>query len=287
MRKHYYAFGEPCADGSHGIQPVTHSDSLRKGTIGHSILGNYYINMMNGYSVDQSYERAFLATQQEFIGTSPDLEAAGLMAEATIITRNYINRYGQIDADDWEPLAIEREFEVPLNVYDLDLTFVFKPDGIFRQKKTGKVWIWDHKFLYNFYQESTLAIQPQMTRYAMGLKRLGYDVHGALYNMLSTRPNVKTNPFARLEKPLSEVAMKRYWDEMIQSARGIQELKAMPNKFWEEGARRTASDFNCKHCPFLDLCSSDLEERPGRKLLVENFYEPNTYGYGKEEKVSV
>lgn len=278
-RKHYYAFGEPMADGSRGMQAKTHSDSLRKGTLGHLFLSNYYDSIMAGHPVTSSEEYAISVG---IVNLDPaDTGGAQIFADTAAIFRNYISRYGETDLKEWEPLAIEKEFRLEVGVNN---TLAFKPDGIFREKATGKIYIWDHKFLYNFYQDRTLPIMPQMTRYAAALRHLGYQIHGAMYNMLSTRPNVKTKPFERLVKPLNGAAMDRFWNEMIIASQEIRDIKAGDPVAWKDNAPRTASDFNCKNCPFLDVCIADLEDRPGRHLMVKTFYEPNSYGYSENKE---
>ena len=39
------------------------------------------------------------------------------------------------------------------------------------------------------------------------------------------------------------------------------------------------SSFNCQHCSFLSLCTTDINGYAGRDLLIRSMYEPNTYGY--------
>lgn len=284
-RKHYYAFGQPVKfDGveSHGIEPLTHSDSLRRGNFGHAVLEEYYKAAASGCTHNEAKKIAMDHGTTLVSEVATDPASSKLFSSTLVLVVQYLNQFSyEIEQKLIKPLAVEHEFryEVP----GTDLVFPFKPDAVIQDLETKKIWIWDHKFLYNFYTDKTTPIMPQLTRYAYALRQMGFKVDGVLYNMLSTRNNSK-QPFRRLEKELNPKSAVRFWDEAVRTMVDITKRKNGDPQIWEHEARRTASDFNCKNCSFLDLCVSDLEDRRGRHLLINNFYKPNTYGYGKEDE---
>lgn len=273
-QKHYYAFGEPNSAGSRGIAPKEHGEALTRGTVGHEGLSVYYNSRIQGASHEDAKRAAIIAV------SSYDTSQTEIKAEVVRILGAYFDFYGD-EMKQLKPLAIEREFRYPIP--DSGIIFPFKPDAIMQDTSTGKVYVWDHKLIYNYYPERVYPLMPQMQKYALALQRLGFRVDGYLYNMLSTRKNAK-EPFRRVPLPLKPTAEK-YMEDQIRISKLIIHMKSLPNDVWASLVIRNASSFSCSKCPFLDICAIDHEEKPGRKLHVETFYEPNTYRYeGKEEE---
>lgn len=276
-RKHWYAFGEPTAVGR-GIEPLHHGQSLTRGNIGHGVLELYYKCIMEGYKHKEAYEEALASLS----GLMADANKVQYVIELTPILARYFLTY-EDDLREWEPLAIEQEFK--FEIPNSELIFPFKVDGIFRHKPSGRMLIWDHKFLWNYYKPKSMMIMPQLAKYAFALEAMGYDISDGMYNMISTRPNSK-EPFRRAHLGLGKHQSKKrqFFKEQIQTMQEIVAVKNLEPEKWLERSVRQASSFNCTNCQFLDLCIDDLNQVPGRALTIENFYKPNTYGYGKEEE---
>lgn len=277
-RKHYYSFGF-IHKGKTGIASQTHSASLQRGTDGHSILGDYYQMRIEGVDHHEATVKSIGAASKVVVEriASGDTLGRSTMSEAMNIVGNYFQHYGD-EAGWWQPLAAEKEFR--LQISD-KAVMAFKPDAIFRNKKSGKITIVDHKFLYNPYRTEVLGIMPQLPKYAAALNRLGYKVEVAMYNILSTRKNVKKNAFMRPDKALKPNVLNGFWNEQVEATIEIAALKENPEQ-WSK-APRTASYFNCKNCPFLQLCIAELEGQQGINLMVETFYKPNDYRYDNVE----
>lgn len=281
-RKHYYSFGMPIVDSdtgveSHGIQPKSHSVSLSRGIVGHAVLDTYYNSILAGDSHAMAVQNSnnFLAEQIASADSPLDIQ---LLVEISEIVGRYFNHY-EDEGRVYEPLAVEKEFRYEVSD---TLVFPFKPDLVKRDRFTGEIILVDHKFVYNFYQERSLPIMPQTSKYVYALNALGYEVSSAEYNQISTRKNSKT-PFNRQPIPLKPTKMQNFWKEQIQAMEEIEALKEGSVEEWEAKALRTASAFNCTNCPFLDICVAELEETNGIDLLIDNFFMPNKYGYGKDE----
>lgn len=276
-RQHYYAFGEPCPDGSRGIAPKVHGEGLTKGNIGHELLANYYGGLRDGLSVKNASEQALAEHYEQMLANPGQMS---FYNDITLIFSNYVSYYS-VEMKEWEVIAIEKEFR-----YDIPelpgLSFAFKPDAVMRERATGKVYIWDHKFLYNYYQPRVLGIMPQMAKYYKALSLMGYKVEDGIYNQLSTRKNSR-DPFKRIPTEITKAKADQFWEEQLEGMRQIEEIKTqISNEEWRKRSLRTASAFNCGHCPFLELCTFDVSKANGRNLLLRQTYEPNTYGYGKD-----
>lgn len=298
-RKHYYAFGEPITKNvdpiipteetldietesllrvSHGIEPLRFGEALTRGTLGHKALEVYYLAIIQRASHPEAVKAAMLNLGQAGLDDNDNLEIVGQLMP---ILQKYFEKYGEGDLFEWEPLAIEQEFrfEIPNSG---GLIFPFRVDAIWRNRRTGKIYVVDHKFLYNYYQRNTIRIQPQMPKYIFALRSMGYEIEDGMYNMLSTRKNSR-DPARREFTQTSDAKAKQFFREQLDAMLEIRALKQLPNDEWERlNTRRNANAFNCKNCMFLDLCANDLEGMGGRRFYIEANFRPNTYGYGKE-----
>lgn len=267
-RKHYYAFGEK-------LQPRQIGEGLMRGIIGHEILATYYsqfiipgpiaieVSPKNGTSVAEKIIRS---------GINENPSSLSMLLELQTLLQNYFEHY-EDELDGWEILVVEQEFKLG--------DFPFKPDLIKRHRSTGKVIVVDHKFLYNFYSDIALEIMPQLAKYVGALRRLGYVVHGAEYNMLRHRKNAKER-FRRVSTNLTDKKVETFLHEQDKAMALIAGYRKLPLNEWESKIFRTASYFNCQHCSFLPLCTTDLNGYAGRDLLVRTSYEPNSYGYSDD-----
>lgn len=283
-RKHWYGYGFKIKTGDQpGIRPVSHSANLQRGTDGHSILGDFYTMIKEGVSFKEATKQAMNVAAAELavrIGKGDKL-LQQTMSEAMDIVGRYFEYYGD-ESEHWEPLAIEREFRIQNSE---NTVMAFKPDGIFRDRSTGEISVWDHKLLWNHYKSHAVPIMPQLPKYAGALRALGYPINGAYYNVLSTRKNVKKNAFVRFPKPVKATAIKSFLDEQQRASIEIAKLKDDPER-WSK-ALRTASYFNCEKCPFLTICIAELEQQEGVKLLAETFYMVNDYRYANVESSEI
>lgn len=284
-RKHWYAFGKqhPKHPDTNGLQATHHSDSLTRGTVGHKVLEEYYDFIKQGVHRDAAFNQA---RAQHTVRLTKDLEHAEIYTEVT----NYFTAYhDEYRNEDFEPLVMEHNFELRI---DTDLVFPFTPDAIFREKSTGKIYVVDHKFLYRFYQDRVFPILPQMLRYAWALRQMGYEVHGYMYNMISTDKRAQPqNRFKRHKvdfTPQHERKMERVAKELVATMREIVTDKRSDPQVWDtQRSRRNMSSFTCANCPFLELCIAELEGQNGVDLMVSQFFESNKYGYGREESADV
>lgn len=263
-RKHYYAFGEKLMSKSLGI-------GLNRGSMGHSAFEIYYTVWMQtrDIAVARGAVRNFFENEITTRGVSASMD---MVIPLMQLISAYLDHY-ENEFDEWEILAVEKEFATG--------NFPFKPDLIKRHKYSGQVVVVDHKFLYNFYQLKDIQLFPQLVKYAGYLNSMGLKVDSAEYNMIRHRDNAKEK-FKRLPFKIPKPRTERYMYEQAVVTERINARKHLiPLETWKDIALRTANSFNCTNgrCPFVDICQADLDNAPGRDLLVSSFYTENTYGY--------
>lgn len=273
-RKHFYMFGEPTQEGR-GIEPLTLGSGLAKGNLGHSGLEVYYKARLAGDSHSLAMEQALLFVMQNDSEHSMDM--------LTLLSK-YFEFHGDEMREDWEPLVIEQEFRYPIP--GTDFIFPFKVDGVFRHKPSDHLYVWDHKFLWRYYKPNAMKILPQLPKYVYVLRKMGFPIYDAMYNMISTQANSK-EPTRReplnLYRGEKQRKMENLWAEQVATMIEIKKLKEGDIEEWRAGLNATRSAFNCTNCSFLELCIQDLEGQPGRDLTINNFYRPNSYGYAHAE----
>jgi hypothetical protein len=126
------------------------------------------------------------------------------MAKATVLMTGYDARWLP-DMADIEVSGVETEFKTRIinpatgcPMHDLEVAG--KLDVIARRRSTGKVWFFEHKTSSEdlaagstYWQR--LRMDPQVSVYHGGMKALGHDVEGCVYDVLSKfgeRPKLAT-----------------------------------------------------------------------------------------------
>lgn len=264
-RRHYYAFGEK-------LQPKVFGDGLSRGILGHKALEIFHKALQSGESTAFALREMNIWFNDTLLTAvkANDTQTTELIGVLKPLLAEYVEYYER-ELNMWEYLAVEETF-----VYGL---FPFTPDIVKRHKKTKEVIVEDHKFLYNFYNNTKTF--PQLPKYVWALRSLNYPVHGASYDMIRYRSNAQKK-FDRKPADLKEKKIEQYRHEQEKITHRINALKQLTLEEWEEDTVRTANSFTCPSCPFRVLCETDLEGLPGRNLLVKSFFEPNTYGYELE-----
>jgi len=268
-RRHYYAHIEK-------IKPKKFSEALNRGTLGHLILEAYYKHLKENPGAFDSAQKAAEAVMAELY-SDENLQTLGELANLF----KYFFPWAQVTQKDWEILEVETEYRYP--VPGTDLVFPFKVDLIYRDRRSGRNYMVDHKFIRDFYFPELIVILPQMAKYIGALRRLGVQIHDGQYQMIRTRAFKTEQPIENRLKiqnmNLKDSKIDHYMREQFSTMMQIQQAKNLPQEVWRDRyALRSANQFNCKNCPFLDLCSLDLLNG-NRELHIKAFYEPNDYGY--------
>lgn len=290
-RKHWYAFGHPIDLGnpegvSYGLEPRTLANGLFKGITGHEALAAYYLYLkpitLEGIPTEsqmiEARAQAF-KTLTKAMQDNPD--RIDLIANLVTILKAYFDYYNDEDRLEWRYLSVEDEYRVDLSA---TVQNPFRPDLIRQNRKTGVIQVVDHKFLANLYNGDEVGILPQLPKYVSYLRKLGYRIDDAVYNLISNRVLV-TKPYEgnpqtmkRINLHLTNKRIERTIEEQTRIAERVANYKTDPN--WEQRVLRTANSFNCKNCGFLALCTADLNGED-TSVAVRYNYKPNSYSYAE------
>jgi hypothetical protein len=124
--------------------------------------------------------------EKEMLGDLPD--------EAYRLMRGYLRFWGEVEEnyqvatlDDGTP-AVEFVLEVPLTKWGIEDPFKGRVDLLVEDLEYGGLWVWDHKWVKSVPTADERMMSPQNVMYTWGLRKMGYDVRGFLYNYGRTKP---------------------------------------------------------------------------------------------------
>lgn len=266
------------------LERVRTSNALARGILGHAVLATFYQAVKDGATVQEAVELAWKTYEE---GWKPDIDDRSHMSLENVLIWYFDNepyvRRG------WQVLAVERDFLVPIGTEpedEIELPFVI--DLVCFDRK-GRMVVIDHKFLFDFYGDSGVELQPQIPKYMGGLEEMGQEPYRGEYNMIRTRPLAKTHTAVDRVNQLSLVPTRaridRTMHEHLVASRQIQAAKALPIDTLEETVLRSANEHICKNCSFRDLCSADLRGS-GSDLITRIAYkqrERRQFGKTKTE----
>lgn len=250
------------------LEPNRHSEPLAKGTLGH-----YFFELfLSGMPYQEAMEATAIKDPMLF---------TEIASQLSIWVTNF---WPKIEGK-FEVVATETTEFLSLGIVktsdgtEYKVEFPFTIDAVFRSKKTGKVAIWDHKFVSQFYEDKYLANAKQMRLYAMAYGQLHPELKPtrAFYNMLSTKNKYK-NSYSFKEIDISNEHMNQtLMDDQFAGAMQLAVIKA-------ERLRKQihAADIHtCKFCPFLNLCTEEMRGASNEELrnILKIGFRKNSYGY--------
>lgn len=199
--------------------------------------------------------------------------------------QGYVERYG--NDPQWEILAVEVKFQARLRTRDGKPTKYLlkgKLDLVIRDRKTGKIWIVDHKSGANLPDQMELDIADQFGLYAWLLREAGIPVIGAIHSANRTTRNQGDRPENQDEngEPLKASTKKQTLEQRMRRTllnRGDKELDSIAadalavavNAYPEAAGLNPLPIYSapkpsmggCNWCDFLD---AHLAARKGRSL---------------------
>lgn len=246
-QKHRYAHVDK-------LTAIRHSAGLSVGTDGHKAFETFF--------------KALLDTKgDEAIAKAQAMSVAAGLDNGPVVLKLFVEWVDKVwPTLGWKVVACEVELRVaisPTLVYPCKIDLLVEING--------DLVLVDHKFLYDFYTQQMVDIFPQMPKYIAALRNNGYPVKYAIYNMVRTRKVTKfEDRYERLETHPSSDRLKISMGEQIEGMQRIE--RGIPVTI------RSANKMNCGNCQFASLCAAELRGE-NTKLMRENFFEPNTYGY--------
>lgn len=280
-QRHYYAFGDL---GGRGLEPKKLSTPLYKGTTGHKAIELFWLAIKEGSSVKEAAAAGMQSLYDAGVQPGADLEVINTLAAETLPTYFEVFAPALIEQG-YRPVEVENTRKLVIPDKDYTLVYPFTPDLVmqFPDKSVGVV---DHKFIYNFYNQSDISTMGQIPKYIAALRALGVRVEHGVYNMLRTRPVGKLTLDQRYRMTKFTPTLKNVTTAFLIQVRHMREiarLKSMPNAQWKEevATQRVLNNMICKSCSFKELCSIELNGGNG-ELTRKVEYSPNSYGYKPE-----
>lgn len=278
-KRHYYGFGDSTYGDKRGLEPLNVSDSLYRGIAGHQALHAYYQCLIDGGTFDEAAHASLMACSM--LATRPRANFAIL----TDLNSRILPRFFEAAADKlkngWQPLAAEKEFRLVIVVNETRYVYPFRPDLIIRDP-AGNMWVWDHKFVYNFYTQEEINLLPQIPKYVGALRALGHDIKGGYYNQLRWREVKDLN--AHVQQVPFIPSNERVIESFRQQAKLMEvigNLKQSDPVEWHKESNRTLNSMVCRSCSFKHLCAVELNGGSGSLMRTAEF-QANSYGYKEE-----
>lgn len=278
QRYYYYSFDL-------NLTPIKPANALARGIVGHSALEAYY-------KVLQESPGAYRAAEQEgFRVLTRALDNAGMFDMNMLAElRHILGRYFEFaKTDGWKILAVERRFDWQIVE---DITYTLRLDLAIRDPKyNGEAVLVDHKFVYNFWSQDDIDLNPQLPKYMGGIIANGLQVDRVMVNQIRYRVR-KSSPYADHEmfkrdydKPNANTIKNLMREQMLISRR-IQKWRELPLDERNRRAVGVRNNLICKNCSFAALCITELKGGYTQGI-IDTEYRQNEYGYNDVAPASV
>jgi hypothetical protein len=111
--------------------------------------------------------------------------------------QGHAERYRIADLPDGSGPAVEFVIEVPLDRYGITSPFKGRVDRLVEDSEYGGLWIHDAKWVKSVPKPDERMMSPQAVMYVWGLRKLGFDIRGFVYEYGRTKaptipPQLKT-----------------------------------------------------------------------------------------------
>lgn len=278
-QRHFYAFGDNTFGDQVGLEPKKMSDALYRGIVGHDALSVFYVTLKDTNLYDLASKNAVDRVMQWAMRDEPKYNILTDL-NGRLLPRYF--EYARTKWDEgWRPEYVEHEFRLKFMVGDIEYVYPFKPDVIMRDP-AGNLWVWDHKFVYNFYTQDEINLLPQIPKYIGALRALGLHIKGGYYNQIRHREVKDLDKHNRLDPFVpTDARVVNAFKQQIKVMVEIAGLKEGLVSQWEESVTRTLNGMVCKTCSFKYLCAATLNGQDG-VLMRKVEFSPNSYGYKVE-----
>lgn len=227
-----------------------------EGNVGHDLLMIYYKNIpLTDHASCVRLVKQRVSQYHNAAGSDP--EKLEIVTKIARVTKRYLEEFAHSDSLKWEFLDAEKHFEIPLltpkgRQYLLEGYI----DVLAREKATGRIWVWDHKFVgrsSSFWSEDMLIMDSQLPTYVGALQSFNVPVFGAVVNMLNKWKYAK--PVDDVPENLFKRKQVMHGDQELQSR--IAETGKIVDEILEAceaGEFRRSMSKDCSGCFWMDPC---------------------------------
>lgn len=256
---------------------------LTKGTLWHEVMDAHYTTFLEAGPDRNQHTLVDAERRVRALLFGDRGDQTELQSLVWWMYRGYVERYGT--DPDWEILGVEVKFQRrlrdPRTGQPSRYLLKGKLDLVVRDKRTGKIWIIDHKSGANLPAEADLDIDDQFGLYGWLLKDAGIDVLGTIHNAARTTQNkgdLATDEELAANKSLKRQTLDQRMKRTFMN-RTDEELQSIAKDAWAvavnaypeaSGGRRLPlySSPDPRTCQYrCDYLEPHLAARKGRHLL--------------------
>ena len=171
------------------VKPPKVGSPLSRGSLWHLVMECHY-TWLQRFPNDPKVNPAFL---KKWIDQHLLYDEAGNQNEDQELVEwmydGYLDCYG-VDPD-WSLVQIESANQVELPAPDGATPFIlrFKNDLLIRSRKSGQLWLVDHKSARDFTRQTEIDVDDQFGLYTWALRKLGFPVVGTIRSDARTQRN--------------------------------------------------------------------------------------------------
>ena len=218
------------------------------GGVGHAALGSWYKAISDGDAQDSSVDKSFQSASEKLRSYEERFgyEMPDLWDDISTVLFRYYDWALQNDDFVSVPNGIEHKFEIKIGEF-IVIGYI---DGIV-ERDNGSLWILEHKFNKQV-QTGHLELDPQVSIYMLAARASGYDVRGALYNVVRTTITGKAekDPVVRLPVFRNNEGLEHIVHELAWQMKDMKDFHLRNGKFAYRNQTRDCS----WDCGFYHAC---------------------------------
>lgn len=276
---------------AYNLEPKAYGFAISRGVMGHEILEAFFKHYMKTQDHKGSVKVAHKKMADLMQKCAKELPThVPIVTELVILLKDYFDSPGLLSFLD-QVIILDVEYRIDVQLTP-DINLPGRIDLIVKYVKglkKGYTVPVDHKFVYNFWKEDDFRMNAQFPNYIFALRSdprfEGAIIKEGIVNMLRHRENA-VEKFSMVPIEFSRYEIQQLVDNHVKLAREVALFKALPKADAEEAATRTLSKYNCGNCSYKSLCKSQLTGGNSADLIKME-YQPNSYGYDKENSDDV
>lgn len=246
-------------------KPLVEGTPLSRGVLFHEVMDNYYQRkrILDGDAslTDSLVESVYSPLLDKLFDLLSLNDLDNQSDEQRLVQWMYEGYCELYETDpDWEIVEVEKQYEFWLptaNGGRSNFKIKMKIDLLARNKRTGQLWLWDHKTCKDLSKsDKGFQLDDQFGLYLWGLRQLGLNVIGAIRNECRTFQYKDKNAPYPLDTRFKRIMLYRTDEEL--DAIAIEAYKTARRAWVQtpaDTAERTPDSDTCQwRCDFTEDC---------------------------------
>lgn len=247
------------------LAPKSKSPAVQRGLTGHKFLETF----LQRHGIDKVDPAQAI---QEALLKAIEFDAYYATKDSAMYTHWAMNKYPTLG---WRVLATEQKYMIQVGVVQdgpnkgKALMYPMTLDVIVEYR--GEIWVVDHKFTQDPYEEYYLALMPQLKKYVAVLRASGIPARYGMFNIFRTRDNMKDLDERLVIQP------DRFTDTALKNAFLLQ-VENMHKIATHEGEYKRNLGYPCARCSMKPICAMEIRGEDST-LVRQVDYVESDYGY--------